>query len=98
MISAIDSKFVHKAKTPDWLVVVAALVNTRIGGEWTVKLPVIVLLTQLPPVTIWYLYWIVGVLNVVDATIDPDIKTCVPVIDIPRPVGKLFIEGPPLAE
>ena len=37
-------------------------------------------------------------MNVVEATIDPDIKTCVPVIDIPRPVGKLFIEGPPLAE
>ena len=33
------------------------LVKFNIGGEWTVKFPVIVLLTQLPPVTIWYLYW-----------------------------------------
>ena len=51
-MSAIDSKFVHKANTPTWFVVVAALVKFNIGGEWTVKFPVIVLLTQLPPVTI----------------------------------------------
>ena len=63
-----------------------------------VKFPVIVLLTQLPPVTIWYLYWTVGVVNVVEATIEPEINTCVPVTEYPKPVGKLLIEGPPLAE
>ena len=78
--------------------VVAPLVKTRIGGEWTVKLPVIVLLTQLPPVTIWYVYWTVGVVNVVDTTIEPEIRTWVPVTDNPKPVGRLICDGPPLAE
>ena len=33
-----------------------------------------------------------------EATIEPEINTCVPVTEYPKPVGKLLIEGPPLAE